>query len=196
MTLTLRRNGQEQKVLFKPEAPISPPGEKAQTGILAFSGRADWKLVYPGVSEQVVDSVNAMFATFDALFARKSDIKPQHLGGFVKIISVYYMLFESEQGWRLALWFSVVLNINLALLNLLPFPVLDGGHIVLGIIEGLRRKPVQARFINALQTGCAVLLIAYMLYIAFFDVQELPWKRGKDKEAPTLKFAPKPEPAK
>ena len=77
--------------------------------------------------------------TFGALFARHSDIKPQHLGGAVKIMDVYYRLFNSEQGWRLAIWFSVLMNVNLALLNMLPIPVLDGGHIVLAIIEAIRR---------------------------------------------------------
>jgi regulator of sigma E protease len=199
--LTVRRTdneftNKEFAVTFKPEAPLSPAGEKPQTGITAWSGRADWKLEHPGVSAQVVDSVSAMFATFDALFSRKSDIKAQHLGGFVKIFSVYYLLFESEQGWRMALWFSVVLNVNLALLNLLPFPVLDGGHIVLAILESVRRRPVSGRILNALQTSCAVVLIAYMVYIMFYDVQELPWKGGKDKEAPVMRFAPKVEPAK
>ena len=196
MTLLARREGKEFAVMIKPEAPASPPDQKAQTGILAWSGRADWKLVYPGPWEQVRDSVNAMVSTFHALFSRKSDIKPQHLGGAVKIISVYYMLFDSEQGWRLALWFSVLLNVNLALLNLLPFPVLDGGHIVLALVEAVRRKPVSARILNVLQTACAVLLIGYMAYIAFFDVQELPWRNGKEKDAPAMKFEPKPEGAK
>jgi regulator of sigma E protease len=35
-----------------------------------------------------------------------------------------------------------LLNVNLALLNMLPLPVLDGGHITLAILEGIRRKPV------------------------------------------------------
>ncbi len=52
------------------------------------------------------------------------------------IVRIYYLLFESENGWKLALWFSVILNVNLAILNMLPIPVLDGGHIVLAIIEG------------------------------------------------------------
>ena len=54
------------------------------------------------ILEQVNSSVAAMFETFGALFARHSDIKPQHLGGAVKIMDVYYRLFNSEQGWRLA----------------------------------------------------------------------------------------------
>jgi regulator of sigma E protease len=82
------------------------------------------------------------------------------------------------------------MNVNLAVLNMLPIPVLDGGHILLALVEGVRRKPISAKIINAIQTSCAVLLIGFMLYIAFYDVQDLPWKRNKDK--PTeVKFAPK-----
>jgi regulator of sigma E protease len=132
-----------------------------------------------------------MFETFGALFARHSDIRPQHLGGAVKILDVYYRLFNAEQGWRLALWFSVLMNVNLALLNLLPIPVLDGGHIVLALVEAVRRKPVSARILNLVQTSCAVVIIGFMLYIAFYDVQDLPWKRSKDKPV-EVKFAPKP----
>jgi len=79
------------------------------------------------------------------------------------------------------------MNVNLALLNMLPIPVLDGGHILLAIIEGIRRRPISARIISGIQTGCAVLLIGFMVYIAFYDVQDLPWKR----KSAELKFAPK-----
>jgi regulator of sigma E protease len=127
------------------------------------------------------------------LFARHSDIKPQHLGGAVKIMDVYARLFSSEEGWRLALWFSVLMNVNLALLNMLPIPVLDGGHILLAIVEGIRRKPISHRVISVIQTGCAAALIMFMVYIAFYDVQDLPWKRSKDKDKPAdIRFAPKP----
>jgi regulator of sigma E protease len=84
------------------------------------------------------------------------------------------------------------MNVNLAILNLLPIPVLDGGHIVLAIIEGVRRKPVNTRILQALQTTCAVLIIGYMLYIAFYDVQEL-WDR-EPKKPQERQSTPKPEP--
>src|SRR5436190_1383397 len=166
----------------------SPANGKASIGILNWEDK--WSLSRPGAIEQVNASVSAMVETFGALFARHSDIKPQHLGGAVKIMDVYYRLFNSEQGWRLAIWFSVLMNVNLALLNMLPIPVLDGGHIVLAIIEAIRRKPISTRIISAIQTGCAVLLIGFMVYIAFYDVQDLPWKRSKEKPA-ELRFAPK-----
>jgi regulator of sigma E protease len=188
LTLTCQRNGKPLEVRVKPEVPISPPGEKASLGILSWEDK--WSLRHPGAIEQVDSSVTAMLETFGALFARHSDIRAQHLGGAVKIMDVYYRLFNSEQGWRLALWFSVLMNVNLALLNMLPIPVLDGGHILLAIIEAIRRKPMSTRILSTIQTGCAAVLIAFMVYIAFYDVQDLPWKRNKEKPV-ELKFAPK-----
>ena len=97
----------------------------------------------------------------------------QHLSGPIGIMRIYYLLFESEFGWRLALWFSVLLNVNLAILNLLPIPVLDGGHIVMAATEGLFRRPIPYWILNSVQNICALLIIGYMLYITFFDVQDL-----------------------
>jgi regulator of sigma E protease len=103
------------------------------------------------------------------------------MSGPVGILRVYYMLFQSDRGWQLALWFSVVLNVNLAILNMLPIPVLDGGHIVLAIIESIRRKPVNIRILEFVQTGCAVVIIGYMAYVSFFDIGD--WF-GRDANAP------------
>ena len=174
--------------------PAIPEGEtKPRIGIEWDPGGGKMALSRPGVAEQIYASVDAMISTFGALFSRKSDISAQHLSGAVKIMNIYYLLFKSEQGWRLALWFSVIMNVNLAILNLLPIPVLDGGHIVLAIVEAVRRKPVSVRLLQVLQTSCAVLIIGYMLYIAFYDVQELPWKSKREK-ASEMKFLPQPDP--
>src|SRR5438093_150096 len=134
---------------------------------------------HPNPIEQVYNSVTSTLKTIGAVASPKSDVKLQHLSGPVGIGRIYYLLFQSERGWQLALWFSVILNVNLAILNMLPIPVLDGGHIVLAIIESLRRKPVNMRVLEVVQTSCAVLIIGYMLYVTFFDVQDLPFVRNK-----------------
>jgi regulator of sigma E protease len=189
LALTVVRGTQRMDLTLTPEVPLQPKNDKPRLGI-GWSDGGRLKLIHPGPIEQVVDSVGAMVSTFDALFSRKSSVKAQHLGGFVKIISVYYILFQTEEGWRLVLWFSVLLNVNLALLNLLPIPVLDGGHIVLSLVEAVRRRPVSARLLNYVQTSCAVLLIGYMLYIMFYDVQDvLPGRNGPEKAE--FIFAPK-----
>src|SRR5205823_8664413 len=157
------------------------------------------EVAYPSVVEQIDGSIDAMVGTFGALFSRKSSIKPQHLSGAVGIINIYYRLFSNEQGWRLVLWFTVVINVNLALLNLLPIPVLDGGHITLAAVEAALHKPISAKVLNILQTGCAILIIGYILYITFYDagaiydeVKGPPGTVQQDK-ASELRFEPKPQ---
>jgi regulator of sigma E protease len=94
----------------------------------------------------------------------------------------------------LALWFSVILNVNLAILNMLPIPVLDGGHIVIGIIESVRRKPLNTRVLEWVQGFCTVVIIAVIGYITIFDIEDLPFVRKKldQYEAPKVKDAGAP----
>src|SRR3954447_19213727 len=143
---------------------------------------------HPNPIEQVYDSVTSTLNTIEAVASPKSDVKLQHLSGPVGIVRIYYLLFESDRGWQLALWFSVILNVNLAILNMLPIPVLDGGHIVLALIESVRRKPVNMRILEWVQTACATLIIGYMLYISFFDIGDLFGKSSDRKSA--LKTSP------
>jgi len=62
----------------------------------------------------------------------------------------------------------VLLNINLAFINLLPIPVLDGGHILLAVIEKIFRRPLSLKFVEYATTGFFVLLMSFMLYITVF----------------------------
>jgi len=133
------------------------------------------------VAEQIKLSVGAIVNTLGAVTSRKSDVSVQHMGGPLMMMRIYYMLFEQPEGWKLALWFSVLLNVNLALLNMLPLPVLDGGHITLAIIEAVRRKPVNVKLLEWVQTACAMLIIGFMLFVTFFDVQDLFGGKERNK---------------
>ncbi|MGI8889415.1 MAG: RIP metalloprotease RseP [Chthoniobacterales bacterium] len=153
-------------------------------------------IAHPNPLEQVYDSVTSTLNTIEAVASPKSDVRLQHLSGPVGIVRIYYLLFESDRGWQLALWFSVILNVNLAILNMLPIPVLDGGHIVLALVEAVRRKPVNIRILEIVQTGCAVLIIGYIAYVSFFDVGD--WLGGNGKQnsdeapAPAAQVSPSP----
>jgi regulator of sigma E protease len=139
-------------------------------------------LDHPSPVQQVWDAVLTMRNMIAALASPKSDVKAQHFSGPVGIMKVYYQLFELDQGWRLAIAFSVFFNVNLAILNMLPFPVLDGGHITLAAIESVRRKPVNTRALEWVQTACAMALIGFMLYVTFYDVGD--FFRGKPPATP------------
>ena len=145
------------------------------------------KTVFPEPLEQIKVSVGAIASTIDAVASSRSGIKLQHMGGPVMMMNAYYNMLSNPEGLRMALWFSVVLNVNLAMLNMLPIPVLDGGHITLALIEAIRRKPVNVRILEFVQTGCALVIISFMVFIAFFDVQDLPFFGDR---RPQMKFKP------
>jgi regulator of sigma E protease len=189
VTLTVKRGEDEFDRTLLAVKPLQPKNETPMLGILAWEGDTNSTIVHPSPLEQIKDSVGQITGTIGALFAHKGDIGVQQLGGAVMIIRVYSNLFESEDGWRRVLWFSVILNVNLAMLNLLPLPVLDGGHILLSLIEAVRRRPVSAKILNGIQSGFAVLLIGFMIYIAFFDTGDWLRSAHADHEVPIV-FAP------
>jgi len=98
----------------------------------------------------------------------------------------------------LALWLSIkasfmnamgfvrFLNVNLAIINLLPIPILDGGHIMFALSEAIRRKKANPKVVNVLVNVCGSLLIAAILYISARDIivkipQLLGFKSKKEK---------------
>jgi regulator of sigma E protease len=189
VTLTIIRSGQEFQRKLLAVKPVQPADSTPMLGVLAWEEDTNGMLVHPTPWNQIQTSVGQIFATVSILFAHKSEVGVQQLGGAVMIIRAYSNFFESPDGWRWALWFSVILNVNLALINLLPLPVLDGGHILLSLLEAIRRRPLSVKILNSIQTGFAALIITFMLYIAFFDTSD--WLRSvHDNQNVPVVFAP------
>jgi regulator of sigma E protease len=173
-------------------APIKP--EKAKD--MPLTG-AVWKeeftIIHPGPVEQIKKSALTIFTTIKALVSKDSDISVKHLSGPVGIGGAFYDMLNVEHGWRLALWFAVVVNVNLALLNMMPLPILDGGHIVLAILEKIRGKVVSLRLLEWVQTGFALLLLSFMLYVTVIDVGDRTRGSGEPaEESSKIEFPPLP----
>ena len=90
--------------------------------------------VHPTPWAQIRQSLKWMGDTLAKVVAPGSNVGVEHLSGPVGIANQFYRMFSLDEGWKLALWFSVVLNVNLAILNILPLPVVDGGHVVMNTI--------------------------------------------------------------
>jgi regulator of sigma E protease len=189
VVLTVNRAGKQFDSTLLAVKPLQPTNSPPSLGLISLGDETNVTLVHPSPFDQIQASAGQIFNTFSALFARKGEIGVQQLGGAVMIIRVYSNLFQDDDGWRRVLWFSVILNVNLALLNLLPLPMLDGGHILLSLIEAVRRRPSSAAILNYVQNGFAILLISFMIYIAFFDIGDW-WRSSRGEREVPVVFAP------
>ncbi|MGC3990412.1 MAG: site-2 protease family protein [Chthoniobacteraceae bacterium] len=179
LTISILRDGQAKDVTVTPVVPISGSkdpmiglGWKQDDDGIQWDESGIQHVVHPRPWEQVRQSALSIVNTISALISSKSNLSIEHLGGPVMIARVYYHLFQNPDGWKMALWFSVFFNVNLAIINMLPIPVLDGGHITLALLEAIRRRPVNVRLVEIVQTACAMLVIGYMLFITYFDVSD------------------------
>lgn len=93
------------------------------------------------------------------------------VGGPLYIFQMYWM--AARTSVLLALWVTGLLNVNLAILNLLPVPVLDGGHLVLAGWEGISRQPVPRKLVTVVHRLFAMLLIGLFVLITIRDARRL-----------------------
>tara|TARA_B100001989_G_scaffold238850_1_gene202620 strand:- start:525 stop:1604 length:1080 start_codon:yes stop_codon:yes gene_type:complete len=95
----------------------------------------------------------------------------QQLSGPVKIVEIGAQL--SEQGGTGILLFAALISINLAVLNSLPLPLLDGGQLVFTLIEGLRGKPVPVKIQVAVTQSSFFLLVGLSVLLIIRDTSQL-----------------------
>ncbi|MGA2242318.1 MAG: RIP metalloprotease RseP [Verrucomicrobiota bacterium] len=162
-----------QKVALNITPTADPTTKSGRIGIaLGVSSTQIYIVQKPGPTplEQVRNEIDKTFAVIGALIhSRETGVGAKDLSGPVGILAMLAKQVNSD--YRLALSFLVLLNINLAIINLLPIPVLDGGHILMAIIEKIRRRPLSVKFVEYTNTGFAMLLISFMLYVTFFDIK-------------------------
>ena len=78
--------------------------------------------------------------------------------------------YEAQQGLGRFLLFLTLLSANLAVVNFLPIPVLDGGHMVFLIYEGLRGKPASERVIVGFTYAGMLFLLTLMSFVLLLDI--------------------------
>ncbi|KAB2642336.1 MAG: RIP metalloprotease RseP [Verrucomicrobia bacterium] len=169
--LAIERGAGNLSLRVTPLVPVSPAGKGPMIGVSLDDVQfVDEAIVYPKPLQQVSDSLTMMWTTISRLVSRGSNIGIDHLSGPIGIAKHQYAILQSEHAWQRLLAFMVLFNVNLAVLNMLPLPVLDGGHITLAILEKIARRPVKARVLEVVQTAFALLLMGLMLYVSTKDV--------------------------
>jgi regulator of sigma E protease len=101
----------------------------------------------------------------------EGSISPKQIGGPLLILEVAGK--QAKEGKKNLIYFIAIISINLAVINLLPIPVLDGGHILFHLIEIVIRRPVSQKFIDISQKIGMGLLVAIMTLAFFNDIMRL-----------------------
>lgn len=104
------------------------------------------------------------------LFTGQIPIKDMH--GIVAITKIGGDVIQNS-GFFSGLLLTAMISLDLALVNFLPIPALDGGHFMFLIIEKIRRKPLDEDTINKISSVFFLLLIIFMVFIVFNDVYAL-----------------------
>lgn len=125
------------------------------------------ELWHPSPWSQFSVTINRTIQTLKGLFANK--VRAQDMSGPVGIFQMTYIKVKNE-SFRGGLSFIIMISFSLAFFNLLPLPVLDGGHIVFSLIELVTRKQLPTKLIVILQNAFAIFLIGFALYVTFYDV--------------------------
>ncbi len=136
------------------------------TGIAGFD--TNRSLLHQTPFEQIKEVAITTYTNLRALLHRNSDIGISHMSGPAGIIRVIYS--AAQYDMLSTVWIVIFINVSLAFFNLLPIPVLDGGHIAFATINKIRGKSLNPNVIASLQGSFMLLLFGMMLYVTFFDV--------------------------
>lgn len=115
------------------------------------------------------DLVKQLYVTLKRLAT--GDVSAKNLGGIIQISRVSYR--HAQDGWTRFLYFLALLSINLAFINVLPIPVLDGGHLLFVLIERIKGSPVSVQVLNYSQIIGLVLVLALVVFVTYNDILRL-----------------------
>ncbi|MCX7283005.1 MAG: RIP metalloprotease RseP [Novosphingobium sp.] len=177
LDMVVLREGRQVELAARAEVKVESDrfGNTQKIGFLGI-GPKSFEVVRVGPIDAAVDGVkqtgniiSMMVHGIGQIITGKREVK--ELGGPIKIAKYSGEQFVS--GWQSFVGFAALISINLGFINLLPIPVLDGGHLAFYAAEAVRRKPVGPRGQEwAFRTGLA-LVMALMLFVTINDVASL-----------------------
>ena len=116
-----------------------------------------------------LDLIKQLYITLKRLVT--GEVAAKNLGGIIQISRVSY--HNAQWGFSRLLYFLALLSINLAFINVLPIPVLDGGHLAFLLIEKIKGSPVSARVMGYSQILGLVFVLALVVFVTYNDILRL-----------------------
>jgi len=169
--LTWTRDGTQQWAVLEPMMAKDwfYPDRGMVLGVLEFRQQA--QSVSEAVQLGAEETADATMMVYRFLHKLGGQVSPTALGGPIAIFQVAQ--HAAHQGLSQLLIFLTLLSANLAVLNFLPIPVLDGGHMVLLAWEGIRGKPASERVQTVLTMAGLIFILGLMLWVMGLDIYRL-----------------------
>lgn len=167
-TLTVERDGNNRVDLAVPAWEANRPNPL--TGLRLS---IPYQLLHDTPWHQITETIDMTVRTFWSLISPRGDVSVSNLSGPIGIGRGFWEAAQSDYPLRFAIWFAILVNVNLAIFNLLPIPVLDGGHMLFATISKLRGRNLSPNFVASLQSAFIVLLFGMIIYVSFFDVRRI-----------------------
>ena len=178
--LLVQREARRQAISLKPEQVVyNTAGDTVP--LIGVQWQPVSSISHMNPLQQVSDAFRTTVRVLGALFNPRSDVGISNLSGPVGIGYTLYII--SQIGLLEVLSFVVLININLAILNLLPIPVLDGGHMAFATIGRLRGRPLPPAFIQASQGAFFLFFLAIFVYVTVADVGRVKRNESAINEA-------------
>tara|TARA_B100001769_G_scaffold274635_1_gene273536 strand:- start:1948 stop:3045 length:1098 start_codon:yes stop_codon:yes gene_type:complete len=168
--VTIERNKLQSIIPIKPRIKIENDETEPRFG---FAYDYDYKVerIYEDPITQLIGFAKTMQRTLFAVLNTKSDVEVKNMSGPVGI--VHGLNIMARRGWVDLVWFVALINVNLAIFNLLPIPVLDGGHMLFATLSKILNRPLPLFIMERLQMAFISLLLFFALYVTFFDLKRL-----------------------
>lgn len=169
LDITVLRNGKEvalKTVYSDSEGLIGITLDRKEILIPVTGVTSAFKTSY----DYLYNETKSMVIVLKQLFTGKIPLKNMH--GVVLITKMGGDIISSE-GIFYGILLTAVISMNLAILNILPIPALDGGHLLFLIIEKIQGKPVDEEIANKIMTVFFALLIALLVFVLFNDIYVL-----------------------
>jgi len=189
VVIAYTRDGAASTVTVTPRLRMNPDTQ-APAYLLGVVQQPSFTLVTAHVPPwtQIANVVTRTWSTLVSLASPHSDIGLSKMSG---PIGIGRLLIDTAKYDFISLLVVVVLiNVSLAIFNMLPIPVLDGGHILFATIEKLRGRPLPPRFVMTTQSVFMLLLFSMIIYVSFFDVRRIFPQPKPAAVAPAQESAP------
>lgn len=170
ISLSFLREGARKDMALTPVVDNSPDAKKYKIGA-AVSPSIKYVTTHPTPFAQLENVLSRTWRTVKALTAKGSKVKAKHMSGPVGIVRA--LGIKVSMGFLYGLELVVFISFSLAIMNLLPLPVLDGGHITFATLEIVMMRKLPIKLMRAIETTFVVLLLSFMAYVTFYDIARL-----------------------